>query len=312
MLGSAATLRATQVARTASLPERTRAAPARAVGLEGLRQRNAALDAFFYDVSTVAQDEAVAISPWLAAEGAILIVPPTGAGTLTLCPSVDDFLEKGSPEIRTLAIAGVGSSALGSAAFARNVADAIGSPVAAVVSGYGLADVLTEALGGFFWFGALNGIRHAFEGFDRLTEGQFFLRSGPSDRTGDFVLRQSRDTETVLALLAEPQLQFDLLVGHSKGNLVLSEALYDLARTAPERAKAVAEAARIVTISARIAMPPLCRNVIDVMGAWDWFGGLNSRPDIPTDYLAPNAWHHTNTELPAHLPVTKTLRKVLG
>ena len=57
-----------------------------------------------------------------------------------------------------------------------------------------------------------------------------------------------------------------------------------------------------------IAMPPLFRGVIDIMGAWDWFGGLNSRRDIEADIVVPNAWHHTNTELPAHLPVTKTLR----
>lgn len=61
----------------------------------------------------------------------------------------EDFLRH-APSANALAIAGVGSSALGAAAFARNVADGLGEPVAAVVSGYGLADVLTEALGGFF------------------------------------------------------------------------------------------------------------------------------------------------------------------
>ena len=75
-------------------------------------------------------------------------MPPTGAGSLVLCGTVDDFADAGGSEIRTLVVAGVGSSALGAAAFARNVADACGTPVAAVVSGYGLADLLTEALGG--------------------------------------------------------------------------------------------------------------------------------------------------------------------
>jgi hypothetical protein len=47
------------------------------------------------------------------------------------------------------------------------------------------------------------------------------------------------------------------------------------------------------------------------MGSWDWFGGLNSRPGIPADKLVPDAWHHTNTELYAHLPVTRSLRQIL-
>jgi hypothetical protein len=310
VLSSAATLGAAQIARAASLPLRARVSPGRAAALESWRQRNAVLDTLFYDVSVVSQIEAVDLSPWLAAEGAILIVPPSGSSRLTLCTSVPEFIAK-ADGVRALAIAGVGSSALGSAAFARNIADAIGGPVAAVVSGYGLADLVTEALGGYFLFGALNSMRHAFEGLDRLTEWRPPISSAGIESPGDFI-RQSRDTDTVLALLSDKRLSFDLLVGHSKGNLVLAEALYELVGTDLDTARSLAASACIVTVSARIAMPPLFSRVIDIMGAWDWFGALNSRPDIPADYLVANAWHHTNTELPAHLPVTKTLRRVLA
>lgn len=277
--------------------------------LEGVRRRNTLLDAMFYDVGVVSQDEAVAISPWLAAEGAILIVPPSGGGPLKLCTSIEDFVASGGGDLRALTVAGVGSSALGSAAFARNVADAAGAPAAAVVSGYGLADIAAEAMGGFFWFGALNGLRHSFEGLDRLTE--IGLIRDPSPMVGDMLLRESRDTRTVVALLSDPSLKFDLVTGHSKGNLVIAEALYDLRRQDPDRAEALAEAMRIVTFSARIAMPPVFHDVVDVIGALDWFGDMNSRSDIRPDCVVPGAWHHTNTELSAHLPVTRTLRQVL-
>ena len=311
MLSSVATLGTVQLARNAAPAVRLPRSPARAAMLEGLRRRNAVLDGLFYDISVVDESEAVAIAPWLAAEGAVLIVPPSGAGKLTLCPSAEDFVAHGGEAVHALAIAGVGSSALGSAAFARNVADAVGRPVAAVVSGYGLADLLTEALGGYFWFGALNGIRHMFEGLDRLAGAA----SGSGDRTvadaGDHLLRGSRDTKTVLALLSDPRLSFDLLTGHSKGNLVLAEALYELAERNRERARAIANRARIVTVSAVIAMPPVFSDVTDIIGAWDWFGGLNSRRDIDADVIVPKAWHHTNTELTAHLPVTETLANVL-
>jgi hypothetical protein len=285
MLSTFSTLGATQAGRTASLPRRVQETPVRTAILESIRQRNALLDAMFYDVKLVGEDEAVAISPWLAAEGAILLVPPSGASPLRLCTSIDDFIAHGGPDVRALVVAGVGSSALGSAAFARNVADATGQTVAAVVSGYGLADVAAEAMGGFFLFGAFNSIRHTFEPLDRATEVTVVEEPGTLEWTGGEFPGTSRDTLSVIALLENRALRFDRLIGHSKGNLVISEALYQLRSSDPQRAVELGNAMQIVTISARIAMPPICKNVIDVMGEWDWFGGLNSRPT-----LRPTSW----------------------
>lgn len=228
MLSTASTLSTAQVSRAATVPVRATKAPARIALLEGVRQRNAVLDAVFYDVGKVTHEEAITIAPWLATEGALLIVPPSGAGPLTLCPTLDHFLVSKGDKVRTLAVAGVGSSALGSAAFARNVADAVGEPIAAVVSGYGMADLLTEALGGFFWFGGLNSLRHSFEIIDRFTEVDRQTERALTHYPVDAALRESRDTRTVQALLRDERFKFDLLIGHSKGNLVLSEALYEL------------------------------------------------------------------------------------
>jgi hypothetical protein len=125
------------------------------------------------------------------------------------------------------------------------------------------------------------------------------------------MIQESRDTRTVLALLKGERFRFDLLTGHSKGNLVISEALYELVNADEKRVEALSHSARIITVSAIIAMPRPFKDVVDVIGAWDWFGELNSRPDIPPDVIVPGAWHHTNTELPAHLPVTKTLRAIV-
>ncbi|MBP2548858.1 hypothetical protein J2858_001774 [Neorhizobium galegae] len=310
MFPTAFTHSITQFARTLSLPERIQHSPLRNLSLESLRRRNTTLDSLFYDVKSVTAEEAFYISSCLAAEGAILIVPPTGAGSLKLCDTIDDYLLGGGETIDTLAVAGVGSSALGSAAFARNIADAIDKPVAVVVSGYGLADVMTEALGGYFLFGYLNGFRHQFERLD-----DFFGRPqfGVAPKLSiEKLAEASLDTQTVGALLAHPRLSFKLILGHSKGNLVISEALYRLAHADLALAQALAARARIITISARIAMPRPFRDVIDVMGEWDWFGEINSRHAIPVDELVPQAGHHTNTDLPNHVPVTETLRKVLA
>jgi hypothetical protein len=185
--------------------------------------------------------------------------------------------------------------------------------VLAVVSGYGLADLLTEAVGGFFLFGQLNSIRHVFEPLDDLTRP-----ARPSEMTliasaeGSALttVRRSLDVKILVALLE--RFEPGVLIGHSKGNLVVSEALFELRGKDTSRVSRLVDRTRIVTVSARIAMPRQFQGVIDIMGAFDSFGEFNSRRRIPTDVSVPMAWHHTNTEMPFHLPVTKTLKKALA
>lgn len=309
MLQTAFTIALTQFARTLSFPERLQRAPARNLALEALRQRNTTLDALFYDVKVITPEEAFYISDSLAAEGSIMIVPPSGKGALILCDTFEEFVLRSGRDVHALAVAGIGGSALGAAAFARNIADATGGPVAVVVSGYGLADIVTEAFGGHFFFGHLRGLRPALEALDDMAGRPKF---GAAEKAAEaHPSRVCLDTKTVRALLGDPRLSFGLLVGHSKGNLVLSAALHDLARTDPSHAELLAGQTKIVTFGSRIAMPPLFPDVVDVMGAWDWFGEINSRSFIPADQSIPNAGHHTNTDLPNHMPVTATLREIL-
>lgn len=307
MFQTAFTLSLIQFARILSFPERLQRSPLRNLALEGLRQRNVALDALFYDIKVITPEEAFYISDSLAAQGAIMIVPPSDGAPIILCETVDEFVLRGGDKVRALAVAGIGGSALGAAAFARNVADAIGGPVAVVVSGYGIADVITEAFGGLFFFGHLRGLRPMLETLDDLAGRPKVGAYGDGAAA-----RTSLDTRTVQALLADPRLSFRLLVGHSKGNLVLSAALHDLCKEDEIRVADLAETMKIVTIGARIAMPPTFTDVVDVMGEWDWFGEINSRPFIDADRHIPHAWHHTNTDFGGHLPVTSTLQEILA
>jgi hypothetical protein len=312
MYRSLGTLREASVARARSAPLAgaygARVVPE--VVLEGIRQRNAVLDWLFYDVGVLRQEEAKDVSPWLAAEGAILIVPPSNAGPLRLCSSIDSFAKSGGPAIRALVVAGVGSSALGSSALARNAANALGAPVAAVVSGYGLADVAAEALGGFLWFSGMNSVRHSFEWLDRLRESGVIAEPSTNATATASFPRQSKDTRSVQALLSHPDLNFELLIGHSKGSLVISKALFSIEESDERRMEDLGRNLCIITLSAKIAMPRACRHVIDVLGQLDAFGAFNSRLTIATDVVVPGAWHHTNTELPWHLPVTDVLKEL--
>ncbi|UWU89130.1 hypothetical protein [Bradyrhizobium sp. CB1015] len=310
MLSTQRSLAAAQLGRNSLKEVVESRAPLREAALESFRRRNAVLDGIFYDIGRITHAEALKTAPWLAREGAILIVPPSDAGSLLLCNTIDDFWNAGGADVRVLAVAGVGSSAIGAAAFARNVADAFRVRVAAVVSGYGLADLLTEALGGWFWFGGLNRLRHQFEALDDmsrvLNRPEMLSQASSPLELG----RVSLDTRTVVALLGDRRFNFALVTGHSKGNLVISEALYELEEREAGRA-VPADKFWIVTVSAAVAMPPRYREkIIDVMGTIDGFGALNSTPGISIDKRCSFSWHHTNTDLPWHLPVTKVFREL--
>lgn len=292
-----------------TLPWRLFGRPSDAGFLEAVRQRNILLDALFYDVEKVRHDEAVRLAPWKAGEGAMLIVPPSDGPELTVCPDLDAFFAAGGAAIDAIAVAGVGSSALGTAAFARNVADAIGRPVVAVVSGYGLADLVTEASGGFAWAAGLDGLHRLWERIDHSLD---WIRTLEANALGETASRLHRDTDTLAALLRDPRLQIGLLVGHSKGNLVIADALHELQRTDRARSDDLCGRIRIVCFSARPKLPRACAHVTEVIGRYDLIGGFATRREAPPAIVVPDAWHHTNTALVGHLPVTKILKEILG
>ncbi|MDK9695638.1 MAG: hypothetical protein OEL76_04545 [Siculibacillus sp.] len=300
-----------QFSRAMALPWRLLPRPTGDAFLAAFRHRNALLDALFYDVHLVTAEEAEALAPSKAREGTILIVPPTGAGSLKVCSTVESWLDAGGDAISTLTVAGVGSSALGTAAFARNVADAVGAPVAAVVSGYGLADLVTEATGGFLWFAGLTTLHDLWERLDRSLDRIRDAATDPLAAGSDPIVAE-RDSDVVRALLCERRAKFDLIVAHSKGNMVVGEALHALQREDRVRADLIGETVHIVSISSRLQMPRSCRQVTEIVGRWDLIGSFATRRDGPPDVVVPDAWHHTNTELYGHLPVTKVLKEVLA
>ena len=173
--------------------------------LSAFRQVNTAADAIYYDaallwlrlftrgvmVTTAERAPAAAAQDRLAAlqaaakflnlgalanpEGAILVIDAHRRPFVEKYDDVTTFLHGGlkfpsqadgtSPpkEIRT--VTGVGSSALGSAAFAWNVSESLRQPVAAIVPGYGLADLIPQALGGWFGFGLHDFLRRQVQLF---------------------------------------------------------------------------------------------------------------------------------------------------
>ena len=312
MFETAFALGLTQFARTLSMPERVRHRTARNAALEPWRLRNTGVDALYYDVKALTADETFYISDSLASEGLIMIVPPSGGPMLTLCESVEEYRLRGGRDVHALAVAGMGGSAIGAAAFARNVANAIGEPVAAVVSGYGLGDIVNEAIGGAFLFGWLGHIRSNLEVIDDMVGRPKLGAYGKRDEDIEREKSRGLDADTVASLLADPTLSFTLITGHSRGNRVIADALHALKASDPRRLETLSNTARIVTFGGRIKMPDAFADITDVVGELDWFGELNSRPKIATDIRVPYCGHSTNTDLPGAIKVTKIIADILA
>jgi hypothetical protein len=108
-----------------------------------LPAENAVIDNFFYDTASLTIEEKAKLAPLVDREGSIIVVPPSNSNRqIRHYKSPLRFMNKEGPTICAIAVAGVGSSALGTAALARNIADALNTDVAGIVTGYGLSDVM--------------------------------------------------------------------------------------------------------------------------------------------------------------------------
>ena len=108
----------------------------------GYKQRNAVLDNFFYDTTRLTMEERAKLTPLADREGSIIVVPPSNSDReIRHYSHALRFMTKEGPSIRAIAVAGVGSSALGAAALARELADALDTDVASIVAEIGRAHV---------------------------------------------------------------------------------------------------------------------------------------------------------------------------
>jgi hypothetical protein len=240
-------------------------------------------------------------------EGSLLIVDPFKAPYIHAFHDVEIFLGCDEPEVRNIAIAtitGVGSSALGSAALAWNVAEATGAPVLAIVPGYGVADVMTQALGGWFGFGLYDYLKvksHIQATLGAVAPktasvGRALSNSAPNSprlSNGAPLFRTGSGSSDVLhALIQERSLK--CLVGHSKGALAIHNALGSL-----DSGKT--QGLNIVTLGCPIAEDIHGAIYHQYLGLFDALGQLNAWGNLPDDWVPTD--HSTNAALPLSMPV---------
>ena len=189
--------------------------------------RNATVDQFFYDIGSLTEAEADALMAETNAEGSILVVFPREArGDISYVKYQDYQALRDAPGalLSRLSVAGVGSSDLGAAAFARNLADHYQEPVGAVIAGYGMIDAIAEGWGGWFALGMgkhLMRLAHDLEVQGKaLLDG---LSPSPTAEEGNGQPSTGNpDCDTLLRLLLDDDREIKMLMGHSKGCLSIA------------------------------------------------------------------------------------------
>ncbi|WP_157083195.1 hypothetical protein [Novosphingobium lentum] len=300
--------------------------------VQACRTVNTALDGVFYDVPGLRADFAGLDKAMAAAgeklpsriidfdaladpEGSLLLIDAATAPYVHKYISVEAYLTSPYPETRAVDVAtitGVGSSALGSAALAWAVSKALRKPVLAIVPGYGVADVVQQALGGWFgfglhdWLGTKTVVQNALANAapKAAAVGRQLPASVPDAPTlhGAPVFRSGSGSSDVLhALMQDRARPFGMLVGHSKGALQIGNALRSLDAGQTHGVK-------VVTLGCPIAADAPGAKYYQYLGLFDALGQLNMWGHKPDSWVP--TWHTTNPSLPPEMDVAAILREV--
>jgi hypothetical protein len=294
--------------------------------VRGLRVGNTLLDTLFYDVNVLSRDlrahgdtinvdgdtaarfrnalRDIDLSALADPEGSILIADARHAPYITPVASVPAFIAQAqtNSKIRTLSVTGVGSSALGSAAFAWNLSTALREPVAAIVPGYGMADVVEQALGG--WFMGLHQalikqsaqtlLASTAPGVAQIGRGLQATAPSHEEINGAPVFARGSGSADVLHDILDAAPQFTRAYGHSKGALVIESAIADLDDAKTRRLS-------ITTFGCTISEAKPAARYEQFLGLIDSLGALNSWGNAPEK--TPFTHHSTNTRVPFSMDV---------
>ncbi|MGF6572504.1 hypothetical protein SAMN05443245_4679 [Paraburkholderia fungorum] len=288
--------------------------------LAGLRFVNSMLDFAFYDVpmfKRVLEKDGVEIewtdgatgapvqpltdlSALMNPEGSILVIDAANSPHIRRFSDVETFLEAstgGVSLIDAISVSGVGSSALGSAALAWNASTALEKPVAAIVPGYGLADVIQQALGGWFGFEMYsywikqpvqNVLAQIAPGAASVGRNLLATTPGHAEAPGTQVpvFRHGSGSSDVLHAILEATDNVTTLLGHSKGALVIQNAIADIPAAHLSRL-------HVMTFGCVIPEDAAIKRYDQFLGTFDALGFLNSGGNWPEHSVS--TWHSTNT-----------------
>jgi hypothetical protein len=266
-----------------------------------------AVNRFFYNLEPC---DVGRIGNFSGTQGSIIYVPSDRNAEPEEFAGASELFEK-YPGVGAIAVAGIGSSVVGALGLARDVADATNLPVAAVVSGSVGFDLLWQGWNGWMVPPEFNPALSLFEtmrnslastmfpGFLPCLQAWDSIGCGPEIVTLKSLLRQQGRGSSRL-----PNLKW--IVGHSKGNLVISSALGELIL---ERRLADMSEVAIVLFGAVTALPPNTGNQRQYLGSLDELGAVNSQIAVPYEPVF-GAKHWLNRDVPLHLDARAILANI--
>jgi hypothetical protein len=203
--------------------------------------------------------------------------------------------------VKIVSVTGVGSSALGSAAFAWNISASLHEPVAAIVPGYGLADIVPQALGGWFGFGFHDFVRRVSQQLLASTGLQFAKigRHLSSTAIGEEAFRSGNPESAILHVIVERADRITRLYGHSKGAQCIQNAVRSLHEPRQRRLH--------ITTFGCVIQEETDADYNQIMGSIDGLGQLNSWGNWPEQWI--RSWHSTNSMLPLTMPVADLVKR---
>jgi hypothetical protein len=277
-----------------------------------LKPTNFNFDSLVYDTNALSEKQKEALLERTALEGSIIVVWPGKSERIEFCDTADQFLKqyRGKRSIDAITIAGVGSSDLGTAAFAKSVANGLDRPAIGIVTGYGIADWMSEAMGGFLWFGMRNRVQSLMDYMSGALEGAFtdmLLGQNGFLFTEQKYIPGLPECSSLLKLLQANQNTTKILVGHSKGNFSIANSLVGL----QERVETINHDMAIVTFGCGVRLPDGFDKVHQYVGTLDFLGIMNT-PVFEADavHWLPFALHHINPSTPGGIDVATIIKKI--
>jgi len=247
-----------------------------------IQNRNAMMDGLFYDVDSLSKEEKERLKNEVNPEGSIIIISPKQCNKkYEFYSNAEKFIKSKHKNISKFVVAGVGSSNLGGASLARNVAYFFNQEAGAIVAGYGVTDLMSEAWGGWFSLGAANRFASFFEEINKSFTPKASIAS---DADINQYVAGHPDSRTLLQLLLSENVMIDFILGHSKGCLSIANSLNGfVSLSTKERVQKCVDDIQILTTGAITELPDaFYEKSTQVIGDIDWFGGMNSR--INLDY----------------------------
>jgi hypothetical protein len=275
-------------------------------------------DRIFYNTWRLPQAFKDAVSD--AREGSMVVIWPGDDKRIETFDTAAAFLKKHAGTIDTVALPGVGSSALGTAAFARTVANGLNRPTVGVVVGYGMADVMGEALEGCT-LGMAERVRLCSDMLLRFAAPAYTAGGAASKmETASEAYNPSAESDTLLQLLTEPNHAINCLVGHSKGNKAIGNCLLEAYRRGHHGGKILDPEMCIIMFGAGTPLPDYFTNVHQYIGAMDLLGKANTPISMQTApsksttpswdiHWEPTCSHNLNQLMPFHMPVDDILER---